>query len=95
MDIYTLLIENRHFLHNVMHDSFKKYLLKNNIKEASLYYSDREGETYQRTYNIIRDFIDEQFDIYKTKELQIHVKNETRYISNYLKEVYDLRPLPF
>lgn len=95
MDIYTLLIENRHFLHNAIYDSFKRYLLKNNIKEASLYYSDREGETYQRTYNIISDFIDEQFNIYKTNELQIHVKNETRYIMKYLKETYFLYTLPF
>lgn len=95
MDIYTLLIENKHFLHNAIYDAFKRYLIKNNIKEASLYYSDREGRTYQNTYNIIRDFIDEQFDIYKTKELQIHVKNETRYIIDYLEETYHNYTLPF
>ena len=95
MDIYTLLIENTHFLHNAIYDSFKRYLIKNNIKEVGLYYSDRNSPDFKKTYNIIRNFIDEQFDIYKTKELQIYVKNETRYISSYLLETYHNEFLPF
>lgn len=97
MDLFTFLIENEYYIHNYIYNAFKIYLKQNNIKEKNLYYNipDTNDPIYNNTYSIIRDFIDHNFNIYKNNELQIHVKNESRYIIEYLKEVYMLEALPF
>lgn len=96
MDLFNLLIENEHFLHNMIYTSFKDYIREKGISEETLYFEkiDVEDTTYMHTYNIIRDFVDYNFSIW-SKRYSGFVKKESRYIQDYLISTYTLDCLPF
>lgn len=96
MDLFNLLIENEHFIHNIIYTSFKDYLKSKGISEQTLYFEevDTNDPVYMNTYGIIRDFIDYNFKIW-SQRYSAGVKKQSTYIQEYLISVYFLDCLPF
>ena len=94
MNLFNFLIENEHFLHNYIYESFKFYLKDKNISENDLYFENADDPKRQNTFGIIRDFIDYNYKIW-SKRYSGAVKKEASYIQDYLMNVYFLDCLPF
>jgi len=90
MDILTKMIKTKNEINNLIFEEFQKYCKNKGINHENFY----NEKNKQNLYNIIYDFIDCNFEEYKKDRKQIHVKNESRYIRQYLESLY-IDTLPF
>lgn len=91
MDILTKMIQIKHKTNDMIFEEFGKYCKNNGIKQQNFY----NPENKQQLINTIYDFIDFNFKQWEKSKNQIHVKNESRYIMDYLIGIYNLDYTPF
>ena len=92
-DIFTILINNKYAMHDLIFETFKSFLKDNKIKSADVMYDldNPDGaEKRKKLDKIIDQFIDYNFNIWKDKPNAIHVKNEAREVRAYIHNIYNL-----
>lgn len=89
MDILTKMIKIKHNTNDLIFDEFWKYCKNNGIKQQDFY----NAENKQKLINTIYNFIDFNFKQWSKNKNQIHVKDESRYIKEYLINLYNLDTL--
>lgn len=91
MDILTKMIKTKHKINDIIFEEFWNYCKSQGINQQCFY----AKENKQKLIDTIYDFIELNYKKWKENQNQIHVKNESRYIREYLENLYNLDILPF